>query len=513
MFESLVLETNHRQGNDKVYADLLNRVRVGEHTKEDIKLLRTRVRRPKHKDLKEASLYIVCKRKDCARMNLQYIIKLRGTAYNIKAKHHHPTQKKYKPYIEKKEGAVATTAFLDELILKIGAKIMIIHNIDTTDCLTNGQLGTLTDVIKTTTGKVDKLVVRLNCKSAGQQNRSRHPGLSARYPDCVFIERVSNQYPLRKRGGDVSSSATVIQFPVKLAHAITSHKIQGRTIPWPMKVVLDLNSIFEDAQAHVMLSRVQRIEQIYILDSLNESTIRTSNIGLEETKRLAKISINANPSPWMKNRSGDMKVVSLNCAGLKPHFKDIGVDGMLLKGDIIHLIETSLEEEDVSPLTLLGYECHLSSAGRGKGIATYYKSSVVNHLQDNITRNMQLTKFSTADLDIINVYRSSDGNSAELLAKLVDMITPEKALLVTGDFNICFMNHGGNRLSKGLRDKEELNQLMTEPTHIQGGHIDHVYWRNHLQKWKDPIIERYSPYYSDHDASCITMRRTPENQE
>ena len=123
------------QRNDKVYADLLNRVRVGEHTKEDIELLRTRVRRPKHKDLKEASLYIVCKRKDCARMNLQYIIKLRGTAYNIKAKHHHPTQKKYKPYIEKKEGAVATTAFLDELILKIGAKIMIIHNIDTTDCL------------------------------------------------------------------------------------------------------------------------------------------------------------------------------------------------------------------------------------------------------------------------------------------------------------------------------------------------------------------------------------------
>ena len=62
------------------------------------------------------------------------------------------------------------------------------------------------------------------------------------------------------RAGHVGSSALVIQFPVKPAHAITAHKIQGQTIPWPSKVVLDLNSVFEDAQAHVMLSRAQRLE-------------------------------------------------------------------------------------------------------------------------------------------------------------------------------------------------------------------------------------------------------------
>ena len=40
--ESLILEKNHRQGNDKDYADLLNRVRVGKQTKEDIALLSER---------------------------------------------------------------------------------------------------------------------------------------------------------------------------------------------------------------------------------------------------------------------------------------------------------------------------------------------------------------------------------------------------------------------------------------------------------------------------------------
>ena len=35
-FVVINLKTNHRQGDDRVYADLLNRVRVGQQTHEDI---------------------------------------------------------------------------------------------------------------------------------------------------------------------------------------------------------------------------------------------------------------------------------------------------------------------------------------------------------------------------------------------------------------------------------------------------------------------------------------------
>ena len=63
-----------------------------------------------------------------------------------------------------------------------------------------------------------------------------------------------------------------------------------------MTVALDLNSVFEDAQAHVMLSRAQRLEQVCILRNLDDSKIRTSSIGLEELRRLDKISINKNPT-------------------------------------------------------------------------------------------------------------------------------------------------------------------------------------------------------------------------
>ena len=89
----------------------------------------------------------------------------------------------------------------------------------------------------------------------------------------------------------------MIQFPLKVAHAITAHKIQGQTIAKPLKVALDIASIFDDAQAHVMLSRVQEFEQVYILQSLPKDKIRASVKALKELEEMNGRSINKNPIP------------------------------------------------------------------------------------------------------------------------------------------------------------------------------------------------------------------------
>ena len=54
-------------------------------------------------------------------------------------------------------------------------------------------------------------------------------------------------------------------------------------------------------------------------------------------------------------------------------------------------------------------------------------------------------------------------------------------------------------MSQGL-PSNGFNQLVTEATHIRGGHIDRAYWRD---VWGD----RYSPYYSDHDGICTTLTK------
>ena len=60
------MEINHRQGKNKEYAEILNRVREGKHTDADVDQLKERVRPYNHPDLKDISIYIVCKKVECA---------------------------------------------------------------------------------------------------------------------------------------------------------------------------------------------------------------------------------------------------------------------------------------------------------------------------------------------------------------------------------------------------------------------------------------------------------------
>ena len=275
------------EGEDKPYAEILNRIRIGQLHEDDIAKLKTRVRPRNHPDLKEVHLYIVPTRKACSKYNRDYLNSLDGDEIQIKARHYHSTQKTFKPFIEKKEGAIGTTAFQDELKLKIGSNIIIIHNIDTSDGLTNGQFGKLVHIINSKDGEADKLIVKLQMKEAGIKNRRNYPGLAVKYPECVVIERVTIIYGIRKKGGAVGSTATLVQFPVKLAYTITAHKIQGQTIPKPLKVGFDIDSIFEEAQGYdVMLSRVQELKQVYILNKFNPKKLYPSQKALRELERM-----------------------------------------------------------------------------------------------------------------------------------------------------------------------------------------------------------------------------------
>ena len=67
-FSVINLEENHRQGKDKSYADMLNRIRVGKQTEEDVEILKTRVRTKGHSDTKGA-LFISAKVIPVAKFN------------------------------------------------------------------------------------------------------------------------------------------------------------------------------------------------------------------------------------------------------------------------------------------------------------------------------------------------------------------------------------------------------------------------------------------------------------
>ena len=513
MFECLVLEKNHRQGKDKTYADLLNRVRVGEHTEDDLKILRERVRPHNHKDIADADLFIGGKRRQCAEINKNYVFhQLKGSSIKkLEAITFHQTRKNFKPKLNDKDGTIGSTSFKNKLFLKKGAKIMIIHNIDTIDSLTNGQIGILEDFIESKEGTIEKLIVNLLNKNAGRLNRQKHPFLAEKYPNCVIIERMSMQYSLRAKSGDAGSTATLIQFPITLAHAVTGHKVQGQSIPVPNKVVMDLDSTFQCAQSYVMLSRIQTIDQLFILNNIDERKLQHSVKSLQELKRLENISYNANPTNWeKKNDFATLKIVMLNCAGLRPHILDIRADNNILQADVIHLVETSVERDSqTNELELEGYTSFFHNISKGKGIVTYIRKRHIKnketfeHILDN---GIQICTFSLENVSSLAVYRSSYGNIGNLAEKLVKLIDGKKSIFIVGDFNICTFKKPNNIVTSVLLSKDMVS-LVDEATHIQGGYIDQAYWKDEDDIFLPPTVQRYSPYYSDHDAICIVLTR------
>ena len=441
MFQCVELVENHRQGKDHEYADLLNRARTGDHTKEDMELLKSRVRPPGHPDLENASLYIIPTKKPCAIMNDIYIKNLPGPMITATAYHHHNLNKKFKPRLDPVDDTVAETGFVNELKIKIGAQIMLIYNVNTLDGLTNGQLGVVKHVIKDKNGNLDKIIIKFNNPKAGKENRDKFKKILKDYPECSVIERVSMQYQLRDKS-DNGTSAKVIQFPIKLSKATTAHKVQGLTIPSPAIVVIDIQKCFEASQAYVMLSRVQCIEQIYILGDFDESKIRASPAGQRELTRLHKISKNNNPTPWEQDGQTLIKIAAFNCRGMvaDKRFKlCISNDDKIWLGNIVHLSEISLKKDmDTERRQKEGYEAHFCLVGTGKGLATYVKNQF-DHDEDIIEDNLQITKFTSDEVDSISCYRSAGKSIPETAQKIVNLINLEKPTVITGE-DIC--HHG-----------------------------------------------------------------------
>ena len=79
-FECINLEVSHRQGEDKKYADILNKIRIGEQTTEDIAILKTRIRKASNDDIEKAKdvLFIFGTNKKVNSLNNKLLKELSG---------------------------------------------------------------------------------------------------------------------------------------------------------------------------------------------------------------------------------------------------------------------------------------------------------------------------------------------------------------------------------------------------------------------------------------------------
>ena len=431
------------------------------------------------------------------------LLKIKGEEFKIKATCFHSTIKNFKPPVDQ-FGTIKSTPFKAELRLKIGVKIMLTYNVNTADGLTNGSRGELIGVIKNEQGQVTKLVVKFENPAHGQMYRDSNPDVSAKFPGGIIIDKVSFPFSLSNSKKSSVTGAKAIQFPLKLAFAATAHKIQGQTVKHPRKVVIDLRSVWNPAIAYVMLSRVESMDQILILEELDESKIYGNYLAMKELELMNKISVNVKSSQYNNLAVSCTRVCVLNCGSIRPQIEHIMTDKTMTISDAICLSETWIwSDEDTTRFALEGFTAHHNAVGRGKGVSVYYKECKFMPIENISDEKIQLTKLSGNNFDLIVAYKSPTGNDRTLQEHLQKLIEYNRSTLVCGDFNMCFIDNRNSRSTKFLLQKG-FKQLVKEATHFDGGHIDHVYLRS---EGLLATVELYSPYYTakDHDALCISF--------
>ena len=244
---------------------------------------------------------------------------------------------------------------------------------------------------------------------------------------------------------------------------------QGQTVAKPNSLVVDVTSSHQPGMVYVMLSRVCSMQQLHIVDKLDPDKIIVSEKVKAEAARMATVSLNTNPCEWMNPTEMGLRVCSLNCRSLRKHIGDVKTDPMLLQGEVICLQETWLEngEGEQSRYQLEGYEGHFTSVGPGKGVAVYVKEGLnILGIYNFTDSNIQLSKITMRKLDIINIYRSQEEPLHSAAHHLQNFIDPEKDTLIIGDVNVCATKTNALR---NFLEREGFRQLVTLPTHVQGG--------------------------------------------
>ena len=219
-FEPFELVYNHRQGEGSKWTDILNRIRIAAHTEEDVKVLKTRI--TTDPILEFDATHIMYTNREVTDHNNKMLNLLPGEAIMIKA------IKKPNTYcvIKPDTGNVDTTSMKDELTLKVDAKVQLVYNINTVDGLVNGAVGHVVGYERNSSGEIYAIMVEFEDKNTGQQQRSDNLRIVEKYSNRIATPIFKHTQEYDKSKGRGTIKAKVIQFPMSLAWAITSHRVQ-----------------------------------------------------------------------------------------------------------------------------------------------------------------------------------------------------------------------------------------------------------------------------------------------
>ena len=269
--------------SSKRFFNMLLRIREGEPNPDDIHSLRKRHRAYKKllKNIKDGSIEITDiiptvlygKKVAVEEYNTEELSKLDGEKIIYTARDRARQINSYRIDDNKEMELEKDCPILDEEIIladeiaprqvemRIGAQVMLTHNLNVDDGLVNGSRG---------------VVIRFGDPHIEDdpKNTKNTKNMGKAYPIVKFVNGSEIMIEPMNRDIIVGNKRYIrTQIPLILAWALTIHKTQSATLD---SVVVDIGkTIFADGQAYVALSRVRKIRGLYI-SSFDPNTIKAS---------------------------------------------------------------------------------------------------------------------------------------------------------------------------------------------------------------------------------------------
>ena len=251
------LEKIYRQ-KDTRFIDLLNHIRHNQLSKEDIDVLNTYYKSNINTDELVKTITLTTHNHKADKINSTSLQALTGKIY------------RYSATVNGEFNESAYPADI-ELELKVGAQIMFIRNDTSGNALFfNGKIAYIS--------KLDKDEIWIDF------NDGSKPFKIERYQwrNIVYQINESTKEIEEKEIGEF------LQYPIKLAWAITIHKSQGLTFE---KAILDINQAFTAGQIYVALSRLKSLDGLILtqpvsfnLFNQDENLVKFSDLKLSESQ-------------------------------------------------------------------------------------------------------------------------------------------------------------------------------------------------------------------------------------
>jgi len=249
---TVILREKMRQSAETPFAKLLSNLRVGKM--DGIEILEDRID-VKFPDDGIMPVRVLCKNVDVDQFNFSKLNAIKS-----------PSRKFYsrdngqKHHIEQFNKNCPAAAVLE---LKVGAQVILLANLDVKQGFVNGSVG----VVEAFTSE----------------------GIEVRFKTGVclvteFTWEIKEQSVSFDGKTIFKSVASREQFPLKLAYALTVHRVQGLTLD---RAYVDVGEAFAEGMLYVALSRVRDIESLSIAP-FPKSALRVSRECLEFYKNLEK---------------------------------------------------------------------------------------------------------------------------------------------------------------------------------------------------------------------------------